>query len=310
MRQWLEHQAATEQVDVIHSHGLWMMPNVYPGDVCRRHAKCRLFVSPRGTLSQWALGSNAVLKKAFWLVRQGRAVQRAACLHATAESEYADIRRIGLTQPVCVVPNGIDVYPLDRPASTSRRQLLFLGRIHPVKGLDVLLKAWRVVQDRFPDWDLHLVGPDDRGHFESIRGLATAVGAERVMFRGPLYGEQKRRAFSAASVYVLPTKSENFGITVAEALAAGTPAIVTTAAPWSGLEPHNAGWWIEPGVDALVAALERALATSPSRLAEMGLHGRDWMQRDFGWHSVAEQLAAAYTWVLNGGPVPASVRLN
>ena len=112
-----------------------------------------------------------------------------------------------------------------------RRQLFFLGRIHPIKGINNLLRAWQVVEHRFPDWDLLIVGPDNAGYMDEMQALAAHLRLERVAFGGPLYGEEKLRAYQAASLFVLPTHSENFGMTVAEALAAGTPAIVTQGAP-------------------------------------------------------------------------------
>jgi glycosyltransferase involved in cell wall biosynthesis len=307
---WLEKQVASATVDVIHNHSLWMMPNVYPGRVCRRHANCRLVVSPRGTLSQWALRANAIAKRMFWRVVQGPAVRESSCLHATAESEYEDIRRIGLRQPVCVLPNGIDVPPLQKPDQKGRRCLLFLGRIHPKKGVDVLLRAWSAVEGRFGDWELRVVGPDNGGCLESIQDLASRLNVRRAFFPGPLYGGEKLQAYRQASLFVLPTHSENFGMTVAEALAAGTPAIVTAGAPWSGLSAEGAGWWIEDGVDALVSCLEEALAASDERLLRMGAAGRRWMIRDFNWPRIAERFVGTYRWLLCGGEVPPWVKLN
>jgi glycosyltransferase involved in cell wall biosynthesis len=310
MRRWLDEEAASGRVNVIHNHSLWMMPNVYPGRVCRRHPECRLVVSPRGTLSQWALRKNAALKKMFWLLLQGPAVSEASCFHATARSEYEDIRRCGINQPVCILPNGIDVLPLHQLDHNGRLRLLFLSRIHPKKGLDVLMHAWHAVEARFPDWDLDIVGPGEPVYMKNMRNLATALRLKRVSFRGPIYGDDKLEMYRAASIFVLPTHSENFGVAVAEALAAGTPAIVTVGAPWSGLISERAGWWIEQGVDALVACLEEALATSPERLAEMGAAGRRWMIRDFSWQQIGERFSQTYHWLLTGRERPSWVTLD
>ena len=309
MRHWLKQEVTSGRVEIIHNHSLWMMPNVYPGNAVR-DSRSRLVVSPRGTLSAWALGLNALQKKIFWHVLQAPALRAAACFHATAESEYEDIRRLGFTQPVCILPNGIDVPPLEETPKDGRRQLLFLGRIHPIKGVDVLLRAWHVVEHRFPDWDLHIAGPDNGGYLAEMQALAAQLRLERVAFRGPLFGEEKLRAYRAASLFALPTHSENFGMTVAEALAAGTPAIVTKGAPWGGLEKQGAGWWIDIGVDPLVACLEQALATSPTQLAEMGRAGREWMIRDYSWERIGAQFSGVYHWLLEGGETPQSVRLG
>jgi glycosyltransferase involved in cell wall biosynthesis len=309
MRRWLKQEVRNGRVEIIHNHSLWMMPNVYPGNAVL-DSRCRLIVSPHGTLSEWALGHSALQKTIFWHVLQAPALRAATCFHATAESEYEDIRRLGFRQPVCIIPNGIDVPPLEKTPSSDRRQLLFLGRIHPKKGVDILLHAWQIVERQFPDWDLHIVGPDNGGYLTEMQALAVQLRLMRVVFCGPLFGEEKLSAYRAADLFVLPTHSENFGMAVAEALAVGTPAIVTKGAPWGGLEKQRAGWWIDIGVDPLVACLEQALATPPEHLAEMGRSGREWMLRDYSWERIGEKLSVVYRWLLEGGEAPPWVRLD
>jgi glycosyltransferase involved in cell wall biosynthesis len=309
MRHWLKQEVRSGRVEIIHNNSLWMMPNVYPGNAVS-DSRCRLVVSPHGTLSEWAMGLNALQKKIFWQFLQAPAIRSAACFHATAEGEYGDIRRLGFRMPVCILPNGIDVPPLEETPKGDRRQLLFLGRIHPTKGVDVLLRAWQAVERRFPDWELLVIGPDNGGYLAKMQVLAAQLRVERVVFPGPLFGEEKLRAYRTASLFVLPTHSENFGMTVAESLSAGTPAIVTKGAPWGGLEKQGAGWWIDIGVDPLVACLEQTLATSPTHLAEMGRVGREWMLRDYSWEKIGTQLSVVYRWLLEGGETPSCVRLD
>ena len=143
-----------------------------------------------------------------------------------------------------------------------------------------------------------------------MQALAAQLRLDRVTFSGALFGEEKLRAYREASLFVLPTHSENFGMTVAEALAAGTPAIVSKGAPWSGLQKQGAGWWIDIGVDPLVACLEQALATPPTHLAEMGQAGREWMLRDYSWERIGARFSAVYQWLLKGGETPPWVRLD
>jgi glycosyltransferase involved in cell wall biosynthesis len=309
LRRWLCAAALSEQADIIHNHSLWMMPNVYPGWATRGR-KCRLVVSPHGTLSEWALGRSARVKRIFWSLLQGPALSHAVCFHATAESEFEDIRRVGFPQPVCIISNGVDVPLLRQERSNSRRKLLFLGRIHPKKGVDVLLHAWSAVSQRFPDWDLRIAGPDNGGYLPRMQALAAELKVQRVEFCGPVYGEGKLRIYREAELFVLPTHSENFGMTVAEALAAGTPAIVTRGAPWAALEQHGAGWWIEFGVDPLVACLEEALSRPREELAARGRRGREWMMHEFSWERVGVMMDQTYRWLLSGGEVPAWILLD
>lgn len=309
MQKWLRREAESGNADIIHNHSLWMMPNVYPGNAVR-NSNCRLIVSPRGTLSEYAFRRSALQKKIFWHLLQAPSLRQAACFHATSVSEYEDIRRHGFKQPVCILPNGIDVPPMEQMTAGARRQLLFLGRIHPIKGIDNLLHAWKSVEHKFLDWDLHIAGPDNGGYLSQMQALAEKLQLKQIVFCGPLFGGEKLQAYRDASLYVLPTHSENFGMTVAEALAAGTPAIVTKGAPWEGLEKQGAGWWVDIGVDPLIACLEQTLASTPVQLAEMGLDGREWMRRDFSWEGVSAQLLDVYRWLIEGGETPQSVRLD
>src|SRR5690606_27143605 len=144
-----------------------------------------------------------------------------------------------------------------KPLQGSRR-LLFLARIHKKKGVDVLLNAWRRLEERHPDWELTIAGPDDGGYLDGMKQLAAALQLRRVDFTGPVYGERKSTLLQSSDLYVLPTHSENFGMTVAEALAHGVPAIVTKGAPWQGLEDHQCGWWIDLSEDSLAACLDQA----------------------------------------------------
>ena len=312
LHNWLRAAVEQEEVDVVHNHSLWMMPNIYPGWVTRGSKAC-LVVSPRGTLSDWALNHSHHKKRIMWLMLQRSAISHAACFHATAESEYEDIRRAGFRKPVSIIPNGISVpsAPLDSPRSQGYpRRLLFLGRIHPIKGLENLLFAWSAVEQRFPDWELEIVGPDNGGYLTRLQALHRELRLSHVHFRMPAFGAQKWQAYQSAELYVLPTYSENFAMTVAESLAAGTPAIVTKGAPWQGLEAHQAGWWIDIGVDPLVACLEEALGCSQEALRKKGVNGQQWMQRDFSWDRIGGMMLETYHWLLNGGEQPAHVRVS
>lgn len=306
MARWLVTQADTGKVDLLHNHSLWMMPNVYPGRVARRFGT-PLVVSPRGTLSEWAIQSGSAVKTFFWPLVQRPALAATTCFHATARSEYEDIRRMGFKQPVAVISNGVDIPSLTAKPAGGLRTLLFLGRIHHKKGLDMLLPAWGAVQARFPDWRLRIAGPDNDGYLKKMQVLGVELGLERIEFCGPVYGDEKWRTYGEADLFILPTYSENFGIAVAEALASGTPAIVTKGAPWEGLVEQDAGWWIDTGLDALVSCLETTLTCTTEALVEKGVRGRDWMQREFSWQVAGRRMALTYDWILRGGSRPAWV---
>ena len=143
----------------------------------------------------------------------------------------------------------------NRREDAADRVVLSLGRIHPKKGLDRLVRAWAKVEAAHPDWRLRIVGPAELGHDAELRALAASLNLSRVSIEPAIYGEEKYTAFREADIFVLPTLNENFAMTVAESLAAGTPVISTKGAPWAGLEVERCGWWIDHGIEPLAAAL-------------------------------------------------------
>ena len=297
-------------VHIVHNHGLWLMPNVESG-WASRGTQTPFMVSPRGMLASAALAFSNLKKRVFWTCLQGPVVRRASCLHVTSEAEYQDVRAFGLTNPVAIIANGVDVPDaITLPAERSGpRTVLSLGRMHPKKGLERLVRAWAAIEPYHPDWRLRIVGPAEDGHDVMLKALGEAIGVKRLSIEAPIYGEQKTAAFRDADLFVLPTLNENFGITVAEALAAGTPVIATDGAPWPGLEREGCGWWIAQGVEPLAATLKQTLAIPRERLNAMGAKGRDWMIRDFSWDRVAREMVATYRWLIDNGDPPASVRL-
>lgn len=300
--------------NIMHNHSLWMLPNVYPG-WATKPGPCKLVVSPRGTLSDWALNRSQRQKKVFWHLLQKQVFDRAACIHATSTQEYEYVRKTGYGGPVMLLPNPIEVPAKwkDNTPSTdtsTRKRLLFLARIHPVKGVDMLLDAWAQLEADFPDWQLDIVGPDNGGYLDKMKERSQQRQLTRVTFVGEVAGEAKEQVYRQASLYVLPTHTENFGVTVAEALARGIPAITTFGAPWEGLHHKRCGWWIPIGVEPLVASLQEALATPTEILRDMGSRGRAWMFEDFSPEVLAKRTIEAYRWLSYGGIAPQHIQLH
>lgn len=292
-------RSAAEQVAVIHGHSLWMMPNVYPGPAARA-AGCKLVISPRGTLEPWAWQRSRWRKELLWRLGQRSTLIAADLLHATAASEYESIRSRGFAQPVAVIPNGVDI-PDELPPRPEQgpRTLLFLSRIHPKKQVDRLLHVWQRLEPQFSDWRLSIAGPLMTQHGEKMQRLARTLGLKAVDFPGELVGDAKWRAYEFADLFVLPTRTENFGLVIAESLAAGTPVITTKGAPWSDLLTFRCGWWIPDSEQDLEGTLRAAMKQPRTKLTEMGLRGREWMQRDFSWRGVAGKMLTTYRWLLN-----------
>ena len=293
---------------LVHDHGLWLPTNHASARAAAR-ARVPFVVSTRGMLTEWALRFNAGKKKAAWALYQRRDLQSARLFHATAEQELEDIRRAGLRQPVVLIPNGVELPDRARGAPTGAvRKALFLSRIHPKKGLINLARAWAEVRPE--GWELVLAGPDEGGHRAEVERVIRELGLEGVRWTGEVDDRAKWDLYYDADLFVLPTFSENFGIVVAESLAAGIPAITTTGTPWSVLEERGCGWWIDTGVEPLVAALEEATSLSDERRLAMGQRGHTYVEEELSWAHVAAEMRAAYAWVLEGGPRPDAVVLT
>ncbi len=294
--------------DLVHNHGLWLLPNIDAGWSAGK-ARKPLIVAPRGMLGAAALRFSYMKKRVFWHLAQRRMLEGAACLHATSEQEYEEIRTVGLKAPVAIVPNGVDLSPpqASSPGSRPRRTVLYLGRLHPKKGLTVLVHAWARLEAAHADWDLRIVGPSEKGYLEELRALALRLRVQRVSFDGPRFGAEKTEAYRNADLYVLPTLNENFAMTVAEALAAEVPVIASKGAPWARLETERCGWWVDHGLETLTKVMDGAMRLPAAELMAMGERGRRWMAREFSWDPIGEQMLRVYEWLVRGAEAPSCI---
>ena len=297
---------ACRAADILHANGLWNMPSVYPAWAVKG-TKCKLVVAPRGTLAAWALQKGYWKKKIFGLWFQNQVLRRADMFHATSEKEYDEIRAQGYRQPVAIVPIGMDLPEVDINAETYRRKdaerlrkILFFGRLHKVKGVDRLLLAWEKVVKA--GWELVIAGPDC-GMLEELKRIVAERKLPRVSFVGEINGPAKYEFLAGGDVYVLPSDTENFGVTVAEALASGTPVIASQGTPWQGLERERCGRWVPLGVEPLAAALNELMVISDEARVAMGARGREWIRRDFSWKGIGAKMKTAYEWLLDSEKV-------
>jgi glycosyltransferase involved in cell wall biosynthesis len=255
-------------------------------------------------LEPWALRQGRVKKWIAGVLFQREMLQRAACIVATSRMEAEGIRLAGVTSPVAIIPNGVDLPPESfrafgklRDGGDCRRTALFLSRIHPKKGILDLLTAWKSLAPQ--DWRLRIVGPSEGGHAGVVSQSIRALGLQpSVSIEKPLWGDDKMRAYAQAELFILPSYSENFGLAIAEALAAGVPVVTTKATPWEELVKERCGWWTGVGAAALTMALSAALKTPTAELATMGQRGRALMERRYSWRVVAEDMMELYRWVL------------
>lgn len=295
---------------VVHVHGLWRLHAAQAARFAHRRS-VPVIVSTHGMLHPPALRQRGTRKQVERWLFQDDVLRNAQCLHATATEEADEIRALGFKTPIAVIPWGVELpetFAAREPA-LDRRVVLFLGRFHPTKGLDALLRAWARVSEGFPSAHLVLAGYDDGQYRERLTAMAASLGiSNAVTFEGAVDDAGRERLFATASLLVLPSPSENFGLVVPEALVRGVPVITTQGAPWSRVVAERCGWWVAADEQSLAAALTEALGRSSAELRGMGERGRRFARATFVWDRVAAAMVALYAWTLGNGPEPSFVR--
>lgn len=337
---------------ITHHVGLWQYPSVAGRRWAKRYRRPYI-VSPHGMLEDWAL-RNASWKKriAGWLYENDH-LRQATCIHALNPAEAQAIRDYGLSNPICVVPNGVElpgeeptieepVYerragggartpvsspqtsvskvqtpvpkaqtpvPWDDTFGEDTRVLLFLGRIHPKKGLDQLIQAWKTVV--LEGWHLAIVGWDDGGHEPELKRQVRRLGlGDTVHFMGPMYDGEKEAAFRHADAFILPSFSEGLPMAVLEAWSYRLPVIMTSACNIPEGFEANAALRVAPDPDAIAQGLQELAAMSDAQRIQMGRRGRNLVQQNFTWRRVAEQMADVYRWMCGDGAEPSCVQFG
>ena len=297
----LEEEISKQKPDLLHGHGLWQMPVHQMAKIARKH-DIPYIITPRGMLEPWALKQGKWKKKTALALYQRNDLKQADVLHATAEMEKEQLRKLGFTNSVVVIPNGIQIEQFKTTSNASKNvknKALFLSRIHPKKGIEMLIEAWSQLHtEAIENWVLEIVGNGEPGYVKQLQQKIDGAKLEQeIKIVGPLFGDDKLNIYADADLFVLPTYSENFGIVVAEALASETPVITTKGAPWQDLETHGAGWWIEIGTEPLKQVLEEALSLPADKRGEMGKKGRVLVEEKYSIEAVAEQMYELYKWI-------------
>lgn len=226
----------------------------------------RFVHSPHGTLATEALAHRAWKKKPFWTLIQKPALNRADILHATSEKEATEIRKIKLKGQIVAIDLPALPMAARDPNLAREKFVLFLGRLHPIKGPDILIEAWADVEPHFPDWRLVIAGPADYPGFkEKLESDVAKFGLRTVEFTGPIFGREKIRMLQSASLVAVPSRSENFGYVVQEAIQAGTPVLTTTGTPWRNLEESGLGWVVDICQETISKTLVNIMSISSSR---------------------------------------------
>ena len=296
--------------DVLHLHGIWQLQSF---TVNRwKHGTDRpVMISPRGMLDPWALANSAWKKKLVGAFFENRNLREADCLHALNASEMASMCSYGLLNPVAVIPNATDLPEMNRRGEgEGKKTLLFLGRIHPKKGLGELVTAWAKATDIRPDlrenWRLCIAGWDDGGHIDSLhQQIAAQSVGDSVSVIGPAFGEEKKRLLQDADAFILPSFSEGMPMSVLEAWAYRLPVLMT--AQCNLPEGFAAKAAVEITTDPKALAGKLVSTLCDPGLAMMGDAGRALVERQFSWSRIAEMHLEVYSWLVHGGTRPACV---
>jgi glycosyltransferase involved in cell wall biosynthesis len=307
-------------LDVLHLQGLWMYPSVACLKWARR-VRRHYVISPHGMLDPWALRNSPRKKRLAAWAYENANLRGAACIHALCDSELQAIRAYGLRNPVAVVPNGVDLpcQQASKPASweaglpDGAKVLLYLGRLHPKKGLPNLLRAWCLSarEGESGEWRLVIAGWGQGGHEAELRRLAEELGiGETVVFAGPQFGEDKAASFHRATAFVLPSFSEGLPVAVLEAWAYGLPVVMTRQCNLP--EGFEYGAAVETGCtpEEIEHGLRQLFALGTEARLTMGSRGRRLVEERFTWAKIAAQMKQVYEWVLGGGAVPECVRVD
>jgi glycosyltransferase involved in cell wall biosynthesis len=312
------------ECDLIHMHGLWTYLSIAVTKL-HRQRNVPYLVSPHGMLDPWAVKNSSWKKRLAYATYEKRHLEGAGCLRALCEAEAEAMRKIGLKNPLCIIPNGVDLPtfddqdlsagagPLQPLKARGSKILLYLGRIHPKKGLPNLLKGWSRIQEQSQaeGWVLAIAGWDEGGHQNALKTLASDLGIlASVTFLGPQFGKAKASCYSECDAFVLPSLSEGFPMVVLEAWAYGKPVLMTPECNLPQGFESNAAIRIATQVEAIERGLQQLLETSAADRADMGFRGKKLAIERYSWPKIAGDMKEVYDWLLGGGPLPFSVRLD
>ena len=299
----------TIKPDIVHIHSIWSPELHRCAVICRRWG-IKYVIAPRGMLEPWSLQQKWLKKRIARFLYQDNDLKHAAALHATAEIEESQFRKLGFTNPIIISPNGVNVpsSPIQHSSSlTHEMRLLFVSRMHPKKGVAELVDALNSIKRSQPMLlkslcvELVYTLSDDleREYEAKIKDMVASYGlTDKFVFTGALNDDEKWKAYARADLFALPTYSENFGIVVAEALWAGVPVITTKGTPWKDLDEHNCGKWIDIGVEPLTVALMDMLSLPIEALRRMGANGRKLVEAKYTWPAVVKAMVEGYKAIL------------
>ena len=284
--------AALGDYDLYHAQGVWQFPTYALVDVARKRRRPYL-ITPRGMLyPQDIRKSNKFFKMLSLKWRLLDDLNRAACIHVTCREEMEHCRDLGVTAPIAIIPNPVEIKEYTECKRDDVFRLGYLGRLSPRKNVE--------------EAELLIIGGGDAGYEAFLKAEVEKLGLKNVRFTGFLSGKEKDEAMASLSVLAMPSEFENQGNAVLEGLIRGIPCIATKGAPWEELATHRCGWWTDYSQAAITEAISAALQTPVEELARMGQRGRQLAESNYAVEVVAGKMLALYSWLLERTPVDAS----
>lgn len=306
-----------QSADIYHLHGAWLRTMYYGCLEAKRRSRPYL-IQINGSYQPYDLRRKPWRKRIARVWFQDQMLQEATCLHVNSLREARQLRDLGFDRPTVIIPAGFDTVGAEALAAKTRDVqcwpdvpsgsfFLYLARIHPNKGIDLLLEAWRRLAGKYRDLKLLIVGTGEPRHVRWCEEMITRLGiADRVIWRGFVSEEEKAWCYIHSRFYCLPSHTENFGNTVQEALGYSTPVLTTTETPWENISEEHCGWIAECTSDGIAAQLDRALSRSNSELRKMGACGRALIEKDYSLNSVIQKQVKTYQWLM-GGEAPQEI---
>lgn len=299
--------------DVVHANTIWLWTTHQACKYAKKNNK-PLIVSTHGMLYPEALKVSAWKKKIITPLFLRHDLRNADVIHATSEQEAEYIRNFGLSNPIAIIPNGLpEIYDSRTVIKDTREDEIyrfgFVGRLNRIKNIHFLLDAWKMLVHKYSNVELIIVGKDDEVYEHELRQFVKMNSLNNVKFLGFLSGENLSNAINSLDCLILPSKSENFGMVVVEALIRQKVVIASIGTPWHDLKTHGCGWWIEPNPAAIACAMEQVVNTPKDILSKMGENGRNLVLNKFTIESVAQQFASVYRWLLREQGKPECVNV-
>jgi glycosyltransferase involved in cell wall biosynthesis len=304
-RQW-QQLLKTIETNIVHINCCWT-PWCSLTQKWAQQLGYKVVLTPHGMLEPWIMQRHHWTRKMPALcLYQKNAVQKANYLHATAESEKNNLFRLGYNSRICVIPNGIEIENITIKSNWAKtKTILYLSRIHPKKGIELLVDAVAQIKDFLKGYKFIIAGEGDTRYIQLLKNRIQERNVTAFFdFVGGIYGEKKWELLQNADLFILPTYSENFGIVVAEALASGTPVITSTGTPWQELNTHHCGWWIDNDVNTIAKTLKEAISLSEEEYRQMGIRGRELIKNNYSIEIISQKMLQLYQWILKQGDKP------